>query len=215
MARNRKRRGDSRPTDAPPSRPGVATVRAQREPRARPDEAPEPMQHASPDADIAEAQLAAAESEAERPDGSTPPAGEPVADAGPAAEVNRRSDDSQFDDDGLDEDGGDDEPIGDDGPAGGPPDRPRRRGGGGGGGDDSGGGLTPHSEAGPASAPRRRNGLVAFAQGSWRELQRVQWPDRRQVIQATGVVIGFVIVAGAYLGVADWVATKIVHFILS
>lgn len=62
---------------------------------------------------------------------------------------------------------------------------------------------------------RRRNGLIGFAQGSWRELQRVQWPDQRQVVQATGVVIGFVIVAGAYLGVADWVATKIVNFILS
>jgi preprotein translocase subunit SecE len=56
--------------------------------------------------------------------------------------------------------------------------------------------------------------LVAFLQGSWRELQRVQWPDRRQVMQATGVVVGFVIVAGVYLGVADWAAQKIVTFIL-
>jgi preprotein translocase SecE subunit len=56
--------------------------------------------------------------------------------------------------------------------------------------------------------------LVTFLQGSWRELQRVQWPDRRQVMQATGVVIGFVIVAGAYLGVADALAGKIVDFIL-
>jgi preprotein translocase subunit SecE len=56
--------------------------------------------------------------------------------------------------------------------------------------------------------------LVGFLQGSWRELQRVQWPDRRQVVQATGVVIGFVIVAGVFLGVADFVATKIMKFIL-
>ena len=56
--------------------------------------------------------------------------------------------------------------------------------------------------------------LVGFLQGSWRELQRVQWPDRRQVMQATGVVIGFVIVAGAFLGVSDLVATKLVNFIL-
>ncbi len=45
-------------------------------------------------------------------------------------------------------------------------------------------------------APHSGNRLVNFLQGSWRELQRVQWPDRRQVMQATGVVIGFVIVAG-------------------
>jgi preprotein translocase subunit SecE len=81
----------------------------------------------------------------------------------------------------------------------------RRRGGGGG--DDS-------EDMHPAPRARHRNRLIAFLQGSWRELQRVQWPDQRQVVQATGVVIGFVIVAGAYLGLADWVATKIVNFIL-
>ena len=56
--------------------------------------------------------------------------------------------------------------------------------------------------------------LIGFLQGSWRELQRVQWPDRRQVVQATGVVIGFVIVAGLYLGLADTVASKLMTFIL-
>jgi preprotein translocase SecE subunit len=82
----------------------------------------------------------------------------------------------------------------------------RRRGGGGGG--DS-------EDMRPAPRPaRHRNRLIAFLQGCWRELQRVQWPDQRQVVQATGVVLGFVIVAGAYLGLADWVATKIVNFIL-
>ena len=33
-------------------------------------------------------------------------------------------------------------------------------------------------------------------------------------MQATGVVIGFVIVAAAFLGAADWVAGKLVTFIL-
>jgi preprotein translocase SecE subunit len=56
--------------------------------------------------------------------------------------------------------------------------------------------------------------LAHFLQGSWRELQRVQWPDRRQVMQATGVVVGFVIVAGAFLGVADYLSTKLINFIL-
>ncbi|MHB1837565.1 MAG: preprotein translocase subunit SecE [Solirubrobacteraceae bacterium] len=56
--------------------------------------------------------------------------------------------------------------------------------------------------------------VLQFLQGSWRELQRVQWPDRPQVMQATGVVIGFVIVAGVFLGVSDFLATKLVNFIL-
>jgi preprotein translocase subunit SecE len=58
------------------------------------------------------------------------------------------------------------------------------------------------------------NRLLAFLRASWAELQRVQWPDRRQVAQATAVVIGFVIVAGVYLGVADRVAQEIVDLII-
>jgi preprotein translocase SecE subunit len=33
-------------------------------------------------------------------------------------------------------------------------------------------------------------------------------------MQATGVVIGFVIVAGVFLGAADWVAQRLVNLIL-
>jgi len=71
-------------------------------------------------------------------------------------------------------------------------------------------------QAGP---PARRpepegNRVAAFVRGSWTELQRVQWPDRRQVAQATGVVLGFVIIAGAFLGLADLVAGKLVDLII-
>jgi preprotein translocase subunit SecE len=55
---------------------------------------------------------------------------------------------------------------------------------------------------------------VGFLRASWAELQRVQWPDRRHVTQATTVVIGFVAVAGVYLGIADWAAQKVINFIL-
>jgi preprotein translocase SecE subunit len=70
------------------------------------------------------------------------------------------------------------------------------------------------SSAMSVRAPNPGARLVEFLRGSWRELQRVQWPDRRQVMQATGVVIGFVIVAGVFLGLADLVATKVVKLIL-
>ena len=80
-------------------------------------------------------------------------------------------------------------------------------------------GGEPVAHGGTAVAkPRERRGLIsrfiAFLGASWAELQRVQWPDRRQVAQATGVVLGFVIIAGVYLGVADWAAKKVVDFIL-
>jgi preprotein translocase subunit SecE len=64
----------------------------------------------------------------------------------------------------------------------------------------------------PSQPIHRR--AIAFLRASWAELQRVQWPDRRHVTQATTVVIGFVAVAGVYLGLADWAAQKIINFIL-
>jgi preprotein translocase SecE subunit len=80
-------------------------------------------------------------------------------------------------------------------------------GGGRGGGDGSGG----H----PSGAPLRGgNRAIGFIRASWAELQRVQWPDRRAVAQATAVVLGFVAIAGAYLGLADVVAKEIVEFII-
>jgi preprotein translocase subunit SecE len=85
-------------------------------------------------------------------------------------------------------------------------------------------------EAAPTAASRREGAIAArepggvtthggnrfvnFLRASWAELQRVQWPDRRQVAQATGVVLGFVIVAGLYLGLADWLAQKVVNFVI-
>jgi preprotein translocase SecE subunit len=53
-----------------------------------------------------------------------------------------------------------------------------------------------------------------FFRACWAELQRVDWPDRRQVGQATAVVLGFVVVAGAFLGLADVVAQRIVDLII-
>ncbi|MCL2418978.1 MAG: preprotein translocase subunit SecE [Conexibacteraceae bacterium] len=74
-------------------------------------------------------------------------------------------------------------------------------------GQETGGEVVVHRESAAAR-------LVGFLRGSWRELQRVQWPDRRQVMQATGVVLGFVIVAGAFLGVADLAASKLMNLVL-
>ncbi len=86
---------------------------------------------------------------------------------------------------------------------------------GGGGGGGAGGGGGGGELARPSGAPLRGgNRAIGFLRASWAELQRVQWPDRRQVTQATAVVIGFVAIAGLYLGLADYVAKEIVEFIL-
>jgi preprotein translocase SecE subunit len=84
------------------------------------------------------------------------------------------------------------------------------------GGDRGGGGGEGEGarERQPGAPLPSGNRAVAFIRASWAELQRVQWPDRRQVTQATAVVLGFVAVAGAYLGLADFVAKEIVEFVL-
>jgi preprotein translocase SecE subunit len=97
----------------------------------------------------------------------------------------------------------------------------------GGDGDQGGGGGGPlgaseeDAEAGLPQGALARQGrqplprrALGFLRASWAELQRVQWPDRQHVFQATAVVFGFVAIAGAYLGAADWVAQKVVNFIL-
>ena len=72
--------------------------------------------------------------------------------------------------------------------------------------------TAPRGEPAPTKGGPAR--FLAFLRASWAELQRVQWPDRRQVAQATAVVIGFVIIAGVYLGIADRVAQEVVDLII-
>jgi preprotein translocase SecE subunit len=128
---------------------------------ARPDElAPDPLQHAAPDVELADAQVA-------------------VGPQTPDAEFEHEE---ELVDEDLEEQ------------------REEQR-----------------AAAAPAGTGERRtiwSRLIGFLQGSWRELQRVQWPDRRQVAQATGVVLGFVIIAGVFLGLSDLVAQKLVNFVL-
>ena len=74
----------------------------------------------------------------------------------------------------------------------------------------------PAGAAAPTQDAHGRGGrrFANFLRASWAELQRVQWPDRRQVGQATAVVLGFVVIAGAFLGVADFFAEKLVERII-
>ena len=46
------------------------------------------------------------------------------------------------------------------------------------------------------------------------ELKRVQWPDRRHVGQATAVVLGFVLLAGGWLGLMDAIWQPLINAIL-
>lgn len=159
----------------------------------------EPPELASGDLDLAEAQL-----EIGRPQPSD--AADEVADAPDVmddpVDLPELADDEQFEQ--LEDRVDDAEEAFEEGAAAGGP-------------DEQGGAVATRSRRrAPARTAEQREGgrLMTFLRGSWRELQRVQWPDRRQVGQATAVVIGFVIIAGAFLGLADYVAGKIVDFII-
>jgi preprotein translocase SecE subunit len=62
--------------------------------------------------------------------------------------------------------------------------------------------------------PRRRGRVANFLVQVWAELRRVQWPDRNQVTQATGVVVVFCFLAGAYLALWDFVFSEFVTWLL-
>jgi preprotein translocase subunit SecE len=216
VARNRKRAKERRARRPTP----VAQPRGSSEPAA-----PSPIEHASPDIELAEAQLAVGRPETdELPDDTPEVNAEPIADdvADPQGEIAGDVELGAYDsDEYIEEENGElDEETGlahlrrKGGEPGSPDGMPSFAAG------------VPDSDPGDARgvavgdagvAPARaRPGtrLITFLQGSWNELQRVQWPDRRQTLQATGVVIGFVIVAGVFLGVTDALAAKLVNYIL-
>jgi len=177
MARNRKRakeRRDRRP------QPVAGRSRVAATPADVGGGMPSPIEHATPDVELADAQLALGRAEA---DGQLEPVPAGYEDGDVAAEEEELSAGSAAGD----------------------------------GGGPSGGGAVALPGPGGVAEPRARPGarLISFLEGSWRELQRVQWPDRRQVMQATAVVVGFVIVAGVFLGVADTAASHLVDYILT
>jgi preprotein translocase subunit SecE len=63
-------------------------------------------------------------------------------------------------------------------------------------------------------ARKQRGRVLTFLRHCVDELRRVQWPDRRQVGQATAVVLGFVVLAGGYLGLLDALWKPIIDAIL-
>ena len=86
--------------------------------------------------------------------------------------------------------------------------------------------IAPETATGPrgvrgdqAQAPAvgQRTGLGRvweFLQNVWAELQRVQWPNRKQVTTLTGVVLGFVLIAGGYLGLLDAIFSRVIDNII-
>ena len=65
-----------------------------------------------------------------------------------------------------------------------------------------------------AEAHRDRPRVIQFLIAVWAELQRVQWPNRQALVTLTGVVLGFVLIAGGYLGLLDAIFSKLIQALL-
>ena len=70
-----------------------------------------------------------------------------------------------------------------------------------------------------AGVPERRDGrsrgrFLAFLSHCIEELKRVNWPNRKQTFQGTAVTLGFVILAGGFLGLMDQIWRPLVEAIL-
>jgi preprotein translocase SecE subunit len=61
---------------------------------------------------------------------------------------------------------------------------------------------------------KQRGRVVAFLVAVRAELRRVQWPDRKTLTTLTGVVLGFVVIAGAYLGALDAIFSRLIQALL-
>jgi preprotein translocase subunit SecE len=61
---------------------------------------------------------------------------------------------------------------------------------------------------------RARGRVGTFLAGVVAELRRVQWPNRAQVTSLTGIVLGFCLLAGGYLGALDAVFSRLIRLIL-
>jgi preprotein translocase subunit SecE len=66
----------------------------------------------------------------------------------------------------------------------------------------------------PHEAHKDRPRVVQFLIAVWAELQRVQWPNRQAMVTLTGVVLGFVLIAGGYLGLLDAIFSELIQAIL-
>jgi preprotein translocase subunit SecE len=72
--------------------------------------------------------------------------------------------------------------------------------------------MAAKTEAGKKSISDR---LKGFFRGVWSELKKVHWPDRRQLLIYTGVVVVFVLVVSLAISALDFVFSSMLKLMLA
>ena len=62
---------------------------------------------------------------------------------------------------------------------------------------------------------KQRGAVISFFSSVIKELQKVQWPDRDTLVQASVVTVLFVAVAAAYLGALDAIFSRLVDVFIT
>lgn len=74
--------------------------------------------------------------------------------------------------------------------------------------------VTTTKEARPAKAakpakPKKENRIVRYFKQTRAELRKVTWPSRKEATRLTAIVLGMTAVMAAFLGLVDYVFTKL------
>ncbi len=56
--------------------------------------------------------------------------------------------------------------------------------------------------------------MVSFFKEVYRELKKVEWPTRQELIRLTGIVVLVSVVVGVYIGVIDITLAKLLESII-
>jgi len=73
------------------------------------------------------------------------------------------------------------------------------------------GGLVAAGVVGYLSQPGKE--FFAFAQEAWQEAGRVSWPTRKETVQTTAIVFGFVVVMALFLFAVDQTLAWVVRLL--
>ena len=65
-----------------------------------------------------------------------------------------------------------------------------------------------------ADKKKIKDRVQAFFRGVWSELKKVHWPDRKQLITYTGVVIVFVLAVSLAISALDWLFSSLLRLAL-
>ena len=61
---------------------------------------------------------------------------------------------------------------------------------------------------------KKTGGLKGFFKGVWSELRKVHWPNRKELVSYTGVVVVAVLAMALAISAFDWIISTLVNLLL-